>query len=279
MLEAFRHFLLIADHGTFTAASRHAHLSQPALTSSIRRLEEQLDVRLFDRGRLGATLTAGGRALLPHARAAVVAVDEGTAAVARLASIEGGEVRIGGGSTACTYLLPPLLSAFRRRHPKVAIYLRELPEDLAVDAFERGELDLVVASGKRGDRFRDEEVVLVAAKDVDTTSLPFITFPKGSAVRAMLDQRFPRADITMELASISTVKGSVRAGLGVALISKSAVATDLALGRLVLVKHPAVPIPRPLRLLHRGLDRLSPPARALRALLLADAPSKRRTAP
>ncbi len=279
MIEGFRHFLLIADHGTFTAAARHAHLSQPALTASIRRLEEQLDARLFDRGRLGATLTAAGKALLPHARAAAVAVDEGVAAVARLATIEAGEVRIGGGSTACTYLLPPLLSAFRRKHPKVAIYLRELPEESAVDAFERGELDLVVATGKRGDRFRDEDVVLVAAREVDPDALPFITLPRGSAVRAMLDQYFPKAPITMELASISTVKGSVRAGLGMALISRSAVATDLALGRLVLVRHPAVPIPRPLRLLHRGVDRLSPPARALRALLLADAPKNRRGAP
>lgn len=276
MIEALRHFLLIANHGTFTAAARHAHLSQPALTASIRRLEDQVDAKLFDRGRHGATLTDAGRAFLPHARATVVALEEGFGAVARLSSLEAGEVRIGGGATACTYLLPPILSAFRRKHPKIAIYLREAPEEAAVDAFERGELDMVVTSGKRGDRFRDEDVVLVAAPDAAPASLPFITFPGGSAVRALLDKHFPDADITMELASISTVKGSVRAGLGIALISRSAVATDLALGRLVLVRDPRAPIPRPLRLLHRGLDRLSPPARALRTLLLAGAPKRRR---
>lgn len=276
MIESLRHFLLIADQGTFTAAARHAHLSQPALTASIRRLEDQLDARLFDRGRHGATLTAAGQALLPHARATVVALQEGAAAVSRLTSLEAGEVRIGGGSTACTYLLPPVLSAFRKKHPKVAIYLRESPEQEGIDAFERGELDLVVASGKRGELFRREEVVLIGPPDADASSLPFITFPRGSAVRAYLDNHFPDVDITMELASISTVKGSVRAGLGVALISRSAVATDLALGRLALVRDPRVPIPRPLRLVHRGLDRLSPPARALRTLLLADAPKRAR---
>jgi DNA-binding transcriptional LysR family regulator len=276
MIESLRHFLLIADQGTFTAAARHAHLSQPALTASIRRLEDQLDARLFDRGRHGATLTAAGRALLPHARATVVALQEGAAAVSRLTSLEAGEVRIGGGSTACTYLLPPVLSTFRKKHPKVAIYLRESPEEESVDAFERGDLDLVVASGKRGELFRQEEVVLVGPPDADPKNLPFITFPRGSAVRAFLDKHFPDADITMELASISTVKGSVRAGLGIALISRSAVSTDLALGRLVLVRDPRAPIPRPLRLVHRGLDRLSPPARALRALLLAGAPKRAR---
>lgn len=272
MLDQLRHFLLIAEHGTFTAAALRAHLSQPALTASIRRLEEQLDARLFDRGRTGARLTPAGQALLPHARAAVVAVDEGASHVRSLESLESGEVRVGGGSTACTYLLPPVLSAFRRKHPKIALRLRELPEELALDAFDRGELDLVVVGGKRGDLFRREELVLVAAPGADVAALPFVTFPRGSATRALLDRHFPGADIVMEVSGISTVKGSVRAGLGVALITKSAVATDLELGRLVLVPDARTPIARPLRLLHRGVERLSAAARQLRRMLLEGAP-------
>lgn len=276
MMDSLRQFLLVTEHGTFTAAARHAHLSQPALTASMRRLEELLDARLFDRDRHGARLTEAGRVLLPHARAAVVAVDEGRRALAALSTLTAGEVRIGGGATACTYLLPPLLSAFRRRHPAIALRLRELPEQLAVDAFLAGELDLVVASSERGDLFRKEEVILVAPPGVEPRALPFITFPRGSAVRALLDRHFPDADIAMELASSSTVKGSVRAGLGIALVSRSSVATDLSLGRLVEVEDPRTPIARPLRLLHRGVERLSPASRALRSLLLAEAPREQR---
>lgn len=279
MLDQLRHFLLIAEHGTFTAASVRAHLSQPALTASIRRLEEDLDGRLFDRGRNGARLTRAGEALLPHARAAVVAVDEGARAVRALETLEGGEVRIGGGATACTYLLPPVLSAFRRKHPLVALRLRELPEAEALDAFDRGELDLAVVGGKRGDLFRREELVLVAAPNVAREGLPFVTFPEGSATRAELDRHFPGVDIVMEVSGISTVKGSVRAGLGVALITRSAVATDLELGRLVLVPDPRTPIARPLRLMHRGADRLSAAARALRRMLLVGAPRSITTKP
>jgi len=277
MVDALRHFLLIAEHGTFTAAARHAHLSQPALTASMRRLEETFDARLFDRDRNGARLTEAGKALLPHARAATVAVDEGRRVVAELSSLAGGEVRIGGGATACTYLLPAVLSTFRRQHPKVALRLRELPEHLAVDAFEAGELDIVVAGAAHGDLFRMEDVILVAAPGVDAGTLPFITFPRGSAVRALLDRLFPEADIAMELASSSTVKGSVRAGLGVALVSRSSVATDLSLGRLVEFADRRTPIQRPLRLVHRGIERLSPACRALRALLLAGAPKEPRS--
>ena len=274
MLDQLRHFLLIAEHGTFTAASVRAHLSQPALTASIRRLEEIYDARLFDRGRTGARLTQAGDALLPHARAAVVAVDEGGRAVRALESLEAGEVRLGGGSTACTYLLPPVLSAFRRKHPRVALRLRELPEERALDAFDRGELDFAIVGGKRGDLFRKEELLLVSAPGVDTSDRHFITSPPGSATRTALDRHFPGADIVMEISGISAVKGSVRAGLGVALITRSAVATDLGLGRLVLIPDPRTPIARPLRLLHRGVDRLSAAARRLRLMLLEDAPHK-----
>ncbi|MBL8948155.1 MAG: LysR family transcriptional regulator [Myxococcales bacterium] len=278
MIDALRHFLLIVEHGTFTAAARHAHVSQPALTSSIHRLEAQLDARLLDRGRQGATLTEAGRVLLPHARAAVVAIEDGRRAMEALGRLDTGLVRIGGGQTACTYLLPPVLSAFRRKFPGVALRLREMPEELAVDAFEAGELDLVVAGGARGDRFRDEQIVLVAAPGLDPKSLPFIAFVPGSAVRAVMDRHFAGVPIAMELGSISTVKGSVRAGLGIALVSRTAVATDLSLGRLVEVRDPRTPLPRPLRLVHRGVERLSPAAAALRRLLLADAPKPARRA-
>jgi len=276
MIEQLRHFLLVAEHRTFTGAARRAHISQPALTSSMRRLETVFEARLFDRGRQGATLTEAGIALLPHARAAIVAVDEGGRAVAALDKLEAGEVRIGGGSTACTYLLPPLLSAFRRKHPRVALRLRELQELPALDALESGELDMVVTSAQQGEVFRDEEVILVAAKGSDPASLPFITFPVGSAIRALLDRHFPEVTVSMELGSISAAKGSVRAGLGVMLITRSAVATDLELGRLVEVPDARTPVPLPLRLLHRGIERLSPAATALRAILLADAPQRRR---
>ncbi len=276
MLEPIRHFLLIAETGTFTLAARKAHVTQPALTASIRRLEDSLDCRLFDRGRHGARLTEAGATLLPHARAAVVALDEGERAVMALDRLEAGEVRVGGGSTACSYLLPPLLSAFRRKHPGVAVRLREMPEQLAVEAFDAGELDLVVAtSPKRGELFRDETVILVGPPAVDTASLPLITFTRGSAVRELVDRHFPERPVAMELASISTVKGSVRAGLGVALISRTAVATDLGLGRLVELRDHRTPLARPLHLISRGVERLSAGARALRLMMLADAPLPR----
>ena len=95
MFDSFAHLLLIVEHGTFTEAARHAHLSQPALTASIRRLEEAFGAQLLHRGRRGASLTAAAEALLPRARAALAAVAEGRRAVDEVLELRVGEVRLG----------------------------------------------------------------------------------------------------------------------------------------------------------------------------------------
>src|SRR5690242_10590946 len=129
MLEPLRHFALVAQHGTFTAAARHAHVTQPALTASIQRLEAQMGAKLFDRGPGGASRTAAGEALLPRARAALAALEEGKRAVAEVMGLTVGSVRLGAGATVCTYYLPRTLARFRARHPGVQILLREAHPD------------------------------------------------------------------------------------------------------------------------------------------------------
>jgi DNA-binding transcriptional LysR family regulator len=289
MLDELRHLLLIADHGTFTEAARRAHLSQPALTTSIQRLEDAMGARLFDRGRRGASLTAAGAALLPRARAAIAAVEDGRRAVAEIAGLARGEVRLGAGATACTYLLPPVLAAYRRRFAGVRFLLREAFTAELRDALHDGELDLaiVTASRTRGvgrtppdpvlteEAWRTDELILVAAPGVDAAGAGFVTFTAGSPTRTILGALFPEAPIVMELGSIASVKGNVRAGIGMALVSRAAVATDLVSGVLVEIASPRTPVTRHLSIVHRGIDRLPPAAAALREMLLAQVPRRR----
>jgi DNA-binding transcriptional LysR family regulator len=285
MIDELRHFLLIAEHRTFTEAARRAHLSQPALTASMRRLEDELGARLFHRGRAGAELTAAGSALLPRARAALAAIEEGKRAVAEVTGVRAGEVRIGAGGTACTYLLPPVLAAFRRQHPVIRFQLREALTDQLETALLDGELDLAVMTvsdrpfAGPWDRWRDDELIAVAAPGVDPRSAKWVTFTNGWTTRTVLFDHVPRADVVMELGSIAAVKGNVRAGIGLALVSRSAVTSDLARGALVEVALPWTPVIRPLALRHHGVSRLSPAAAALREMLLADAASLPKVAP
>jgi molybdate transport repressor ModE-like protein len=268
MLDALHLFLRIAEEGTFTAAARRAHLSQPALTAAIHRLEDAFGARLFDRGPGGARLTAAGRALVPWAEAALAAVDRGRRAVAEVEGLAAGEVRLGAGATACSVLLPPVLTAFRTAHPAIRLYLRESLADPARQRVEAGELDLAVVPGEGTEPWLEDELVLVCGAGVAPERLPFLTLPPGANHRALLDRNFPGVEVAMELSSLQAVKAHVEAGMGQALLSRASVARDLAEGRLVEVADRRTPISRTLSLLHLGVARLSPAARALRDAML-----------
>lgn len=296
MMDELKQFLAIVEHGTFREAARRAHLSQPALTAAMQRLEAHFGARLLHRGRTGATPTAAGEALVSRARAALAAIDEARRAIEEIEGLHAGEVRVGAGATACTYLLPPTLAAFRREHARVRFLLRETTTDEALDALHAGELDLAIVSEgvrvqprtrKRGvgareeppsrglqdvehDLWRTDPLVLVCAPGVDPKTAPHVTFRRGATTRAIFERFFPGAEIVMELGSIAAVKGNVRAGVGVALVSENAVLDDLARGLLVRVPDARIPIVRELRVAHRGVDRLPPAAAALREVLLSE---------
>ncbi|MCP4444423.1 MAG: LysR family transcriptional regulator [Myxococcales bacterium] len=268
MYDDLRHFLLIAKHGTFTAAAERAHLSQPALSASVKRLEEDLGGRLFDRGRHGAELTAAGTALLPHASAIHAALLAGRRAVAEIEGLLAGEVRVAAGATATTYLLPKILARFRRKHEGIKFLLRE---GYALDIrahVASGELDLGIVTGKGDDVWMQDELIVVASPKIDARRAGFLTFPEGSSTRELLQKHYGDVEIVMELAGIAAVKGNVRAGMGKALLSRSAVEADLRAGRLVEVRSRKSPIRRTLSLVHRGQARLPPAAAALRVAIL-----------
>lgn len=274
MIELLRHFVHVADEGTLTAAARASHVTQPALTAALQRLEAKVGTPLVVRGRPRATLTAAGAALLPHARATLASLRDGLRAVEEVSGLRAGKVRIGAGATACTYYLPPILAEYRRRHPGVGILVREAPSPELEASLRAGELDLALVTGRAdGERFCDDELVLVARSLSAAREAPFVTFPRGSHARDVLDELFPHATIAMEIASIASVKANVRAGVGVALVSRRAVERELTSRQLVEVPDPRTPVVRALSLVHRGLARLPPAALALHALLLALRPA------
>src|SRR5262245_22197636 len=138
MLDELQHFVLVAELKTFTNAARRAHLSQPAVTASIRRLESAFGARLLDRGPAGAVPTAAGRALLPWARAALSAVDRGKRAVREIEGLEAGEVHLRANTTTYSVFLPPLLVQFHQKHPGIRLTLRELMAEALAREVEAG---------------------------------------------------------------------------------------------------------------------------------------------
>ncbi len=281
MIDALRQFLVVAELGSVTAAARRVHLSQPALSAALQRLEAELGAPLLVRTRRGVEPTAAGQVLVAHARTVLAAMDDARRAVAEVSGLRAGEVRVGAGATLCTYVLPRYLAAFREAHPGIRLRLREGTTASLQSDLEDGAIDLALLAGESdealgGEFWCDDEVILV--RGPKSREEAFVTFPSGASTRSLLDRYFPEAEVVMELSSIAAVKGNARAGVGRALVSRFAVVHDLAQGRLVRVRDPRTPLRRVFTLAHRGLERLSPAAAALRGALLADPPRLPRSA-
>jgi len=275
MIEALQQFLVVVELGSVTAAARRVHLSQPALSAALQRLEVELGAPLLVRTRRGVEPTAAGQVLVAQARTVLAAVDDARRAVAEVSGLRAGEVRVGAGATLCTYVLPRYFAAFREAHPGLRVRLREGTTEALQSDLEDGALDLALLAGEAdeglgGEYWCDDEVILVRGPDAREEA--FVTFPPGASTRSLLDRYFPEAEIVMELSSIAAVKGNARAGVGRALVSRFAVVHDLAQRRLVRIRDARTPLRRVFTLAHRGLARLSPAAAALRTMLLADPP-------
>lgn len=129
-----------------TRAARALGVSQPALSAMLAKLEKEVGVELLHRTGRGVALTEAGRVFLQHAEDAIRRADAAVLAVREIAGLERGSIRVGGGATATTYLLPPVVSRVRKRHPGLRFYVREQGSNAVAAAVLSGELDLGIVT-------------------------------------------------------------------------------------------------------------------------------------
>jgi DNA-binding transcriptional LysR family regulator len=140
-VEELRSFTVLAGHLHFGRAAEALHLTQPALTKQVRRLEESVGGGLFERSRHGTTLTTLGKLLMPRAKDLVAAFDQLVRNTQKDAQGRGGRLKVGFGYY--TYeLVPRLVVALRRQEPDIEISLRDLSSAEQIRALQSGELDL-----------------------------------------------------------------------------------------------------------------------------------------
>jgi DNA-binding transcriptional LysR family regulator len=123
-LRQLRYFVAVANELNFTRAARRLHLVQQALSSAVGQLESQLGVKLFVRTTRRVELTEAGRALLPHARAALAAANDAVIAIADVAAGRSGRLGVGLAATAGFGLTPELLRRYGQRYPDVELDVR-----------------------------------------------------------------------------------------------------------------------------------------------------------
>jgi LysR family cyn operon transcriptional activator len=248
-LTPLRYFVAIARAGHMTRAARSLGVSQPALSAVVKKLEGEVGADLLHRTGRGVELTEAGRVFLGAAEDALRRVESGVQSVRELAGLESGSIRVGGGATATTYLLPAVVSVVRRRYPGLRFYVREGGSTAVASAVLSGELDLGIvtlplpaaaAGGAKDlltvplveDELRlivPERHALAARKGfrwADLAGEPVVAFEAGTAVRALIDRASGGAGVSlvvvMELRSIESIKQMVAAGIGVGFVSRFA---------------------------------------------------------
>jgi DNA-binding transcriptional LysR family regulator len=140
-LRLLRSFVVIAEEGSLTRAAARLHIAQQSLSQQVRTLEAQLGATLLERNSRGVRPTPVGAVLAREARTLLAHAERATAAVRRAAAGEEGELRVGFLSSVANYMMPPVVRAFRERHPGVTLETREIPIAKLVAGLRAGDLD------------------------------------------------------------------------------------------------------------------------------------------
>jgi DNA-binding transcriptional LysR family regulator len=136
-LRQLRYFVAVAEEGSLTRAAGRLHLAQQSLSEQIRTLEAQLGVTLFVRSSRGAELTDAGAVLLREARPLLAQAERAEAAVRG----ERVSLRVGFLSSVANYVMPPVVRAFRERHPEVELHVEDVAIATLVERLRAGDLD------------------------------------------------------------------------------------------------------------------------------------------
>jgi len=165
-------FIAIAETGSFSGAGERLHLTQPAVSKRIAGLEQQLDVRLFDRLGREVTLTEAGRALLPRAYQILNVLDDTRRALTNLSGEVSGRLTLATSHHIGLHRLPPLLRAFTRQHPAVALDIQFLDSEAAYDEILHGRAEIAVIT------LAPEPHHLIRAVPVWDDALDFVAAPE-----------------------------------------------------------------------------------------------------
>jgi DNA-binding transcriptional LysR family regulator len=143
-LVQLRHLLALADSGSFSKSAQAMHLTQPALSRSIRALEDELGLRLFDRVGRRAELTPFGREVAARARQLVFEADDLRASGRQMQRGEAGTIRIGLGSGPGAMLMTPLLLQISQRYPRMRVEVARAGTALLAQSLRDRRLDALV---------------------------------------------------------------------------------------------------------------------------------------
>lgn len=242
-LRDIRAFIAVAQAGNFTRAATRLHLSQPALTVQIRRLEETVGVRLFDRNSRNVALTPAGRELLPVLHKSLQDMERVLADARALGDGSSGTVRIACLPTFAASVLPDLIQALKKAVPSAGFQVRDVVASMVNTLVRNEDVDIGLTGGELPDATFEvlhagvDQLVVVCPKEhalarrrrvklAELASVPLVLTAQGTSVRAVVDAALADANYAFTLSCeptyMMTAVAMVRGGLGVTILPATA---------------------------------------------------------
>lgn len=287
-LQGIQAFVKIAEIGCFTKASQFLHISQPALTRRIKKLEDSLGAMLFERSTRSIKLTSVGREFLPKARDLIDFYESSILSIKEMATHQTGVITLSCLPTAAFYFLPSVIRDYNNHYPNIRIRILEHSASDCLEAVLNGDADFginminITHPNIDFTPLVNEPFVLACRRDhelaqkalvmwKDLANFKLIGVRRSSGNRSLIDQALAginwKPNWFYEVRHLSTSLGMVEAGLGVAVVPSLAMPTD---EHHVLVGRPLIEpvIRRTLGLVQRRETPLSPAAEKFRERLL-----------
>ncbi|MCE5332993.1 MAG: LysR family transcriptional regulator [Desulfobacteraceae bacterium] len=288
-------FCKVIELQSFTKAAEAVLLTQPTVSEHIRALEESLGEKLIDR--LGREIlpTPAGKVLYQYAREIIGLRDKAVQALERFKGNLSGTLHIGASTIPGTYILPRLIGSFKARYPSIQITLRIASSGEVVQKILDGGVEFGMIGAKWDEKriileeaYSDELVLIVypghpwegreSVSLEELAEIPFVLRERTSGTRIVMSRALEaaglqasRLNIVAEMGSTEAVRQSVKAKIGITLISRYAVEEDLASGALIGVQLDDVRIHRPFYVAQRKNRELSPLCAAFLEHLRSDA--------
>ncbi|MEK3672313.1 MULTISPECIES: LysR family transcriptional regulator [unclassified Paenibacillus] len=253
-LEWYRVFYWIARTGSLSRAAEHLHITQPAVSHTIKQLENSLGGQLFFRTAKGVILTKEGEVLFHYLEQAFNFVDIGEKALAEMNNLNSGEIAIGASDTLCKYFLLPYLEQFHALHPRIRIRVTNRTTPETITLLKEGKIDFGIVSLPASDKqveFYESQPIqdsLVGGKDFQNLAAegplaiealhhyPLLILEPGSSTRRYLDHYAASCGVKLEpefeLGSVDLLVQFASSGFGLAFVVRNYITEELKSGKL-----------------------------------------------
>jgi DNA-binding transcriptional LysR family regulator len=275
-------FVAVAAERSFSKAARKLHRTQPAVSLAVKRLEDALGERLFDRSSRNGALTEAGVLLQEHAVRLLRLAADAADAVRELQHVRRGRVVVGANEAAVHSLLP-LMERFGAEYPKAQVEVRRVasrqmaaellgrtidvgiltfqPADRGLQSISLGSDELVMLAHPRH-RLASRRQVSIQEVGREVVIAHNDPSPARERVLRLYERRHAALNIQISLPSLDGIKRAVEMGLGVAVLPRRCALTEISRGHLAAVKIPELSSPRTVRLVFRRSGELSKAAEA-----------------